>query len=131
MASRPIKSPSSVTAAVPATESPETFKLEVAANLRRLRTKQGWSLGELSRRAGVSSAMLSQVETGKTTPTIAVLWKIAAGFAVPFAELLHKSADVSDVVVTHTGPKAMATADRTFRSTPLVPAGTMDGVELY
>jgi XRE family transcriptional regulator, regulator of sulfur utilization len=107
------------------------FARQVAGNLRRLRRERSWSLEELSNRAGVSRAMLSQVETGKTTPTIAVLWKIATGFGVQFAELLRADA-AADVVVVRAGQAvAITSADRKFRSIPLVPPGSMPGVELY
>ncbi|MBP6832895.1 MAG: helix-turn-helix transcriptional regulator, partial [Deltaproteobacteria bacterium] len=60
----------------------------VADNLRVLRKQRDLSLDELAARSGVSRATLSQVETCKTNPTIAILWKIAAGLGVPFASLL-------------------------------------------
>lgn len=107
------------------------FARQVAANLRRLRRERGWSLVELSARAGVSRAMLSQVETGKTTPTIAVLWKIATGFGVPFSDLLREDA-APEVTVSRAGDLPTLTSpDRRFRSTPLVPARAAPGVELY
>ncbi len=109
----------------------EGFARQVAANLRRLRREQGWSLEQLSTRAGVSRAMLSQVETGKTTPTIAVLWKIATGFGVPFAELLREDAHAEVTVVRAGSIPAITSPDRKFRSTPLLPAAVGPGVELY
>ena len=64
------------------------INVHVAERLRRLRAAGGLSLQDLARRSGVSRAMLSQIETPKTNPTIAVLWKIAHGLAVTFAQLL-------------------------------------------
>jgi transcriptional regulator with XRE-family HTH domain len=107
------------------------FARQVAANLRRLRRDREWSLEELSQRAGVSRAMLSQVETGKTTPTIAVLWKIATGFGVPFSELLREEHGAAVHVVRAGQVAALTSADRKFRSVPLVPGGSLAGVELY
>jgi XRE family transcriptional regulator, regulator of sulfur utilization len=107
------------------------FARQVAANLRRLRREREWSLEELSTRAGVSRAMLSQVETGKTTPTIAVLWKIATGFGVPFTELLREGA-APEITIVRAGRAApIMSADRHFRSVPLSPPGALNGVELY
>ncbi len=60
----------------------------VADNLRALRKQRDLSLDDLAARSGVSRASLSQIETSKTNPTIAILWKIAAGLGVPFASLL-------------------------------------------
>ena len=51
----------------------------VAANLRRLRAERDLTLDQLSEASGVSRAMLNQIETGKSVPTIATLWKVAAG----------------------------------------------------
>jgi transcriptional regulator with XRE-family HTH domain len=107
------------------------FARQVAANLRRLRRERGWSLEELASRAGVSRAMLSQVETGKTTPSIAVLWKIASGFGVPFAELLREESSPDVVVVRAGQTTALTSADKRFRSLPMVPSGRLPGVELY
>jgi transcriptional regulator with XRE-family HTH domain len=107
------------------------FARQVAGNLRRLRRERGWSLEELSTRAGVSRAMLSQVETEKTTPTIAVLWKIATGFGVPFTELLRAEDSPAISVIRAGQAVALTSPDRKFRSTPLVPAGALMGVELY
>lgn len=46
------------------------------------------SLDDLARASGVSRAALSQVETCKTDPTVGLLWKIAVGLGVPFADLI-------------------------------------------
>jgi transcriptional regulator with XRE-family HTH domain len=110
---------------------PEGFSRQVAGNLRRLRKERGWSLVQLSARAGVSRAMLSQVETGKTTPTIAVLWKIATGIGVPFAELILEE-EAADVTVVRAGATpAITSPDRKFRSTPVFPHALGPGIELY
>jgi transcriptional regulator with XRE-family HTH domain len=107
------------------------FSRQVAANLRRLRQERQWTLEDLSSRAGVSRAMLSQVETGKTTPTIAVLWKIATGFGVPFTELLREGAPAAVTVVRAKDGAAITSADRKFRSHPLLAPGALVGAELY
>jgi transcriptional regulator with XRE-family HTH domain len=107
------------------------FARQVAGNLRRLRQERQWTLEDLSSRAGVSRAMLSQVETGKTTPTIAVLWKIATGFGVPFTELLREGAPAAVTVVRRSASPAITSADRKFRSHPLLAPGALVGAELY
>lgn len=57
-------------------------------NIRKLRNQQALSLDELSRKSGVSKAMLSQVESEKVNPTIATVWKIAHGLGVEFNMLV-------------------------------------------
>lgn len=65
---------------------------DVASNLRRLRHLQGHSLETLARLSGVSRAMLGQIETGRSAPTITLLWKIAKALAVPLSDLISTSA---------------------------------------
>ena len=52
---------------------------DVGARVRALREAMGLSLRDLAERSGVSAPMLSQVERGETSPTLAVAAKIAAG----------------------------------------------------
>lgn len=93
----------------------------VAANLRRLRTARGWSLEELARVSGVSRAMLNQVETGKSVPTIATLWKIAQGLGVPFQRLLAAEGEPACSVLRRRDAKVLHNADGTFASRALFP----------
>lgn len=56
--------------------------------LAALRQKQALSLDALSRKAGVSKSMLSQIERAQANPTVAVVWRLANALEVPIAELL-------------------------------------------
>jgi XRE family transcriptional regulator, regulator of sulfur utilization len=47
------------------------------------------SLRDLAERSGVSAQMLSQVERGETSPTIAVAERIAAGLELTLSQLLR------------------------------------------
>ncbi|MDY7545560.1 XRE family transcriptional regulator [Glaciimonas sp. CA11.2] len=61
---------------------------EVGATLQRLRLKRGLTLDDLSRAAGVSKSMLSQIEREKANPTIAVTWRLANALGIGIEELL-------------------------------------------
>src|SRR6202142_3525371 len=61
----------------------------VGPRVRALRDAMGLSLRELALRCGVSSAMLSQVERGETSPTLAVASPIAAGLDLRLSQLLR------------------------------------------
>ncbi|WP_344762695.1 XRE family transcriptional regulator [Actimicrobium antarcticum] len=61
---------------------------EVGATLQRMRLERGLTLEDLSRAAGVSKSMLSQIEREKANPTIAVAWRLANALGVTIAELL-------------------------------------------
>lgn len=60
----------------------------VGESLRDIRRRQGHSLDSLALASGVSRAMLGQIETGKSIPTITVLWKVAEALRVPVAQLI-------------------------------------------
>ena len=53
--------------------------IAVGLRIRALREAMGLSLRDLAQRSGVSAPMLSQVERGETSPTLASAAKIAAG----------------------------------------------------
>ena len=63
--------------------------VEVGLRINALRDAMGLSLRELSERSGVSAPMLSQVERGETSPTLAVANKIAAGLELSLSQLLR------------------------------------------
>jgi transcriptional regulator with XRE-family HTH domain len=67
---------------------PGDLTLVVGQNLRRLRSERRLSLEELAGRSGVSRSMLSQIELGRSAPTINVLFKIAKALDQPFSTLL-------------------------------------------
>jgi transcriptional regulator with XRE-family HTH domain len=61
----------------------------VGPRVRALREAMGLSLRELALRCAVSAAMLSQVERGETSPTLAVASRIAAGLELRLSQLLR------------------------------------------
>jgi transcriptional regulator with XRE-family HTH domain len=61
----------------------------VGARVRALREAMGLSLRDLAERSGVSAPMLSQVERGETSPTLAVATRIAAGLELSLSQLLR------------------------------------------
>jgi transcriptional regulator with XRE-family HTH domain len=61
----------------------------VATRIRALREAMGLSLRDLAERSGVSAPMLSQVERGETSPTLAVAAKIATGLELTLSQLLR------------------------------------------
>lgn len=67
----------------------DNFPADMAGNLRRLRKQQGHSLETLAKVSGVSRAMLGQIETGKSVPTITLLWKVAHALGVSLSALVE------------------------------------------
>jgi len=91
-----------MTTSIEALEPPK-----VGATLQALRQAQGLSLDELSRRAGVSKSMLSQIERNQANPTVAVVWRLANALRVELSELLggeKASAPAIETVAAHATP---------------------------
>jgi transcriptional regulator with XRE-family HTH domain len=72
--------------------------------LRLLREGMDLSLRDLAERSGVSAQMLSQVERGETSPTIAVAERIAAGLELTLSQLLRLD-EGDGVSVVHLGER--------------------------
>src|SRR3712207_7348412 len=66
---------------------------------RALREAMDLSLRDLAERSGVSAPMLSQVERGETSPTLAVASRIAAGLELRLSQLLRLDEDGAVIVV--------------------------------
>jgi transcriptional regulator with XRE-family HTH domain len=63
--------------------------LQIGPRVRALREGMDLSLRDLGERSGVSAPMLSQVERGETSPTLAVASRIAAGLELSLSQLLR------------------------------------------
>jgi transcriptional regulator with XRE-family HTH domain len=72
---------------------------EVGPRIRALREAMELSLRDLADRCGVSAPMLSQVERGETSPTLAVASRIAAGLDLRLSQLLRLDEDGAVTVV--------------------------------
>ena len=64
-------------------------ELNVGPRVRALREAMELSLRELAVRSGVSAQMLSQVERGETSPTLALAARIATGLELTLSQLLR------------------------------------------
>jgi transcriptional regulator with XRE-family HTH domain/mannose-6-phosphate isomerase-like protein (cupin superfamily) len=67
--------------------SREPLPAPVGERLRRHRTEAGMSLRELARQVGVSPSLISQIEHGKATPSVATLYSIVSTLDVSLDEL--------------------------------------------
>lgn len=102
----------------------------VADNLRVKRKARAMSLDDLAASSGVSRAALSQIETYKSTPTIGLLWKIAVGLGVPFAELVGEARGAVSVL-RRADATVLRSLDGKLESRPLAPVGASPLIELY
>jgi transcriptional regulator with XRE-family HTH domain len=69
------------------------------ARLKEARRMQGLSLDAVAKLSGVSRSMVSQIERGESSPTIATLWNLTRALRVDFAGLLDESPTTSITVL--------------------------------
>ena len=74
-------------------DMPSTFNEHLALRLRDLRAENGLTLDGLAEPTGVSRSMISLIERGESSPTAAVLDKLAAGLGVTLASLFAEKDD--------------------------------------
>lgn len=95
-----LDSPSTMTDTRAEEEASTGLDERIARRVRALRDERGLTLDALSAKCGVSRSMLSLVERGESSPTAALLEKIAAGLDVMLPTLFEAPVDDGE----HTGP---------------------------
>jgi len=61
---------------------------KLGKNLKRIRTQKGMSQGDIMRTMDCSRSFVSNIENGKTNPTLATIGKLAKTLGVSSDELL-------------------------------------------
>lgn len=106
----------------------------LAQRLRAARKAQDLSLDALAKLSGVSRSMLSAIERGESSPTVASLWNLTQALKVDFSGLLDGEARPDGPIVE------LMRADRTpviashgdgCRITILSPADAVSETEIY
>lgn len=96
----------------------------VGTNLRRLRKAQGFSLERLAELSGVSRAMLGQIETAKSVPTVSLLWRVADALGVPVATLVATEHEPVAVVSSRARASVLVTSEGRYSSRSLLPGNS-------
>jgi transcriptional regulator with XRE-family HTH domain len=81
----------------------------VGEHIQRLRTERKLTLDDLSRAAGVSKSMLSEIERDKANPTIAVAWRLTNALGVSLDQLF--AAQRAPEAIAVSGPHEIPTLD--------------------
>ena len=71
--------------------SPSDVEARLAQRLRALRTERALTLEGLAERSGVSRSMISLIERGESSPTAAILDRLATGLGLSLAALFADS----------------------------------------
>src|SRR5437762_13350153 len=94
--------------------------ISIGTRVRALREAMDLSLRDLADRSGVSAPMLSQVERGETSPTIAIASRIAAGLELSLSQLLRLDED-DGVTIVRAGGRLLGRRARGHRYEVLTP----------
>jgi transcriptional regulator with XRE-family HTH domain len=78
----------------------------LGAKLAAARAERGWSLAELARRAGVSTASVHKIEKSGMTPTIATLMKVAAALGTSVSSFIDEDAAMPAAIVVRGDERA-------------------------
>lgn len=62
--------------------------MKLGRNLKRIRTEKGLTQGDIVRALGFSRSFVSNIENGKTNPTLDTITKLAKAIGVSTDELL-------------------------------------------
>ncbi len=63
----------------------EQVSLRIGERLKEIRNTRQLTLDDVAELTGVSKPMLGQIERGRSSPTINVLWKISTGLRIPLS----------------------------------------------
>ena len=84
--------------------SPENeLEQAIGSQVRRYRKQQELSLAELADRAGLSSGMLSKIENGNTSPSLATLRALSMALNVPVTALFRQFEEQRDAIFVRAG----------------------------
>ncbi|MGI5459853.1 helix-turn-helix domain-containing protein [Streptomyces sp. CA-249302] len=111
----------------------------VGARIRQARLAKGVSLRALAREIGVSASLVSQIETGKSQPSVSTLYAITTALSISVESLFdgyEEEVAAAPVVTASAAPAtvlhalAAFAADPGRRIGPLVAAGAHETLEL-
>lgn len=109
----------------PATLDRQNLRDDLGKRLREARESKNIGLRELARRLGVSPSLISQIETGKSEPSINTLFAMVSELELPVNEIVFDSQRSSDrPKATTSSPDDGAVAELAGRSVPAEPSNS-------
>lgn len=109
---------------------------DVGHKIKIMRAEKKLTLEQLASLSGVSKSMLSQIERGRTNPTLAILWSLTQSLGIDIADLLnhnnddHKTAHHIDHIKAHQTPEIQS-ADGKCTLKILGPIDLVTKIEWY
>lgn len=105
----------------------------LAKRLKESRKTKGLSLEATAKLSGVSRSMLSQIERGESSPTVATLWNLTRALQVDFAGLLdeEKSDNAVKEIMRDERTPTIDSQGQKCRIRILSPADQVGQLEIY
>ena len=103
----------------------------LARNLKRLRMRSGYSLDRLAQLSGVSRAMIGQIESAKSVPTVGLLARVAQALDVELANLVTTPHSAGHLVLRRDGARVLESSGGKFRLRTLLGASGPDGTGFH
>lgn len=75
----------------------------IGREVKRFREKLGLTIAELAKQAGLSAGMLSKIENGATSPSLATLQSLSRALQVPFTSLFRTYEEIRDATFVKAG----------------------------
>jgi len=72
---------------------------KIGEKIRAVRQQKGFTLKELSEKSGISTSMISKIETAQTLPPISTYANIASGLGISFGELFQLDLQEPDISI--------------------------------
>jgi len=94
--------------------------------IRRLRAERELQQRQLAEKADLTPSMVSQIESGRLTPSLNTLGKIAAAFGVPIAALFDGK-PAGSIVVSHKRDYPVVSFDGSSERWSILGAGLFQG----
>ncbi len=98
-----------------------SLELAIGHEVRDFRRKLNMTVAELATMAGMSTGMLSKIENGQTSPSLATLQELSKALQVPVTAFFRKFEEEKDATYVKAGQGLTDRAPRHARRTP-VPA---------
>lgn len=87
----------------PSANADRPLELLVGGQVRRVRHALGMTIAELARSASISVGMLSKIENGQTSPSLATLQQLATALNIPIASFFAAYDDKRDASLVKAG----------------------------
>ena len=75
----------------PARENFDVVRRQLGANVRRWRTRRGWTQDQLAEQANISAKFVGEVERGEDNPSLETLWALICALKIDWRDLLDES----------------------------------------